>query len=177
VRGYQIERSFAVPTTSTDEYLVVNANRAQVLGLELEFSWRPRPGLTLRAVAGLTDATLEDFTDPFTHVNYSGNRAPFAPSGNAALQIEHHPARGFFCGAGLTWTGRTHYDEQETAVLSQPAYSLLDAHAGYAFAHGDIRLFGRNLTDEAYYSSITPGVFHGTPGAPATWGAEVNCRW
>jgi outer membrane receptor protein involved in Fe transport len=177
VQGYQIERSFAVPASSSDEYLVVNADRAQVLGLEVESAWRPRPDVTISAVAGLTHAQLEDFTDPFTGVNYSGNRAPYAPSGNAALRIDYRPARGFFGGAGLTWTGRTFYDEQETSFLSQDAYTLLNANAGYAFPRGSIRIFGRNLGDKAYYSSITPGVGHGTPGAPFTWGAEVSSRW
>ena len=177
VRGYQIERSFAVPNTGADEYLVVNAGRARSLGLELEATWRAARDVTLRAVAGLSEVTLTDFTDPFTGVNYSGDRAPYAPGGNAALRLDYAPARGCFAGAGLTWTGRTFYDEHETAALSQPAYALLDAHAGYAFARGDVRLFGRNLTDRPYYSSITPGVAHATPGAPATWGAELNCRW
>jgi iron complex outermembrane recepter protein len=177
VKGYQIERSFAVPTTSTDEYLVVNADRAEVLGLEVESSWHPMADVTVRAIAGLTDITLKDFTDPFTGVNYSGNRAPFAPTGNAALRVDYHPARGLFYGASLTWTGRTYYDEQETAELSQKSYALLDVNAGYSFSRGDIRLFGRNLTDKEYYSSITPGVFHGTPGAPFNWGGEVNIRW
>lgn len=177
VKGYQIERSFAVPTTSTDEYLVVNADRARVLGLEVESSWHPMADVTLRAIAGLTDVTLNDFTDPFTGVNYSGNRAPYAPTGNAALSADYHPARGLFYGASLTWTGKTFYDEQETAAFSQKSYSLVDAYAGYSFARGDIRLFGRNLTDKEYYSSITPGVSHGTPGTPFNWGGEVNFRW
>lgn len=177
VNGYQIERSFAVPNTGTDEYLVVNARRAQVLGLELESTWRPAADLAVRAVAGLTDVTLEDFTDPFTGTNHSGSRAPYAPSGNAALRIDYAPARGFFAGAGVTWTGRTFYDEHETALFSQPAYTLIDAHAGWAFARGDVRVFGRNLGDKAYYSAITPGVGHATPGAPATWGVAVSGRW
>jgi iron complex outermembrane receptor protein len=177
VTGYQIERSFAVPSTSTDEYLVANAKRAQVAGLELESSWHPAAGFAFRAVAGLTDATLTDFTDPFTGVSYSGKRAPYAPSGNAALRAEYRPAQGFFCGAGVTWTGKTFYDEQETAALSQPAYALLDASAGYAFTRGSIRLFGRNLAGKEYYSSITPGVYHGTPGPPLNWGGELTVRW
>ena len=156
---------------------MVNAHRAQVLGLELESSWLLGADVTLRAVAGLTEVTLKDFTDPFTGANYSGNRAPYAPSGNAALRIDYAPAQGFFCGAGLAWTGRTYYDEQETVILSQAAYALLEAHAGYAFARGDLRFFGRNLTGKEYYSSITPGVFHGTPGAPAIWGLEITCHW
>lgn len=177
VNGYQIERSFAVPTTSTDEYLVVNADRAEVLGLELESSWRPMADVTIHTVVGLTDVTLKNFTDPFTGVNYSGNRAPYVPTGNAALRVAYHPARGLFYGASLTWTGRTFYNEQETAALSQKSYALLDADAGYSFGRGSVRVFGRNLTDKEYYSSITPGVYHGTPGTPFNWGGEVNFRW
>lgn len=177
VKGYQIERSFAVPTTSTDEYLVVNADRARVLGLEVESSWRPMADVTMRAVAGLTGVTLEDFTDPFTGVNHSGNRAPYVPTGNAALSVDYHPSRGIFYGANVTWTGKTFYDEQESAALSQKPYTLIGAHVGYTFGRGGIRFFGRNLGDREYYSSITPGVFHGTPGAPFNWGSEVNYRW
>ena len=166
-----------MPTTSTDEYLVVNADRARVLGLEIESSWKPMADVTVRAIGGLTDITLQNFIDPYTRVSYSGDRAPYAPSGNAALRIDYHPARGLFYGAGLTWTGKTFYDERETATFSQKAYTLLDATAGYSFGRGDVRFFGRNLTNKDYYSAITPGVAHGTPGAPMTWGGEVNLRW
>jgi outer membrane receptor protein involved in Fe transport len=156
---------------------VVNAEQARILGLELESLWRVDANVTLRINAGVTDALLEDFTDPFTGANYSGNRAPYAPSGNASVQLDYAPAPGFFCGVGLSWTGRTYYDEQETSGLAQAGYTLLEARAGYAFAHGGLRVFGRNLTGQEYYSSITPGVYHGTPGAPATWGVEINGRW
>jgi iron complex outermembrane receptor protein len=177
VSGYQIERSFAVPGATADEYLVVNASRARVLGVELESVWRAGHDISVTLAASVSRATLEDFTDPFTGATYSGRQAPYAPAGNGALRVDYRPATGFFAGAGLTWTGTTYYDEKETASLAQRSYSLVDAEAGYAFARGDIRLFGRNLTDKAYYSAIIPGVKHGTPGAPATWGAALALRW
>jgi hypothetical protein len=40
-----------------------------------------------------------------------------------------------------------------------------------------VRVFGRNLGDEEYYSAITPGVGHATPGAPLTWGVELSAGW
>lgn len=177
VRGYQVERSFAVPATSTDEYLVVNAGRARSVGFELESVWRAGHDVTVTLAASVSRATLEDFTDPFTGAGYSGRRAPYAPAGNGSLRLDYRPAAGFFAGAGVTWTGTTYYDEQETTAFAQRSYALLEADAGYAFARGELHLFGRNLTDKAYYSAITPGVGHGTPGAPLTWGAELNLRW
>jgi iron complex outermembrane receptor protein len=177
VDGYQIERSFAVPATATDEYLVVNADRARVLGLELESTWRAGRDVTVTLAASVSRATLEDFTDPFTGAVYSGSQAPYAPAGNGSLRVDYRPATGFFAGAGVTWTGTTYYDEQETAALAQRSYALLEADAGYAFARGTLQLFGRNLAGEEYYSAITPGVGHATPGAPLTWGAELTLRW
>jgi iron complex outermembrane receptor protein len=177
VTGYQIERSFAVPGSFTDEYLVVNADEARVLGFELESAWRPAPDWTVTLAASISRAELEQFTDPFTGATYSGNRAPYAPEGNGSLRIDYRPATGFFAGAGVTWTGKTYYDEQESAFLAQRSYSLLEADAGYAFARGEVRLFGRNLGGEEYYSSITPGVGHATPGAPLTWGVELSVNW
>lgn len=177
VTGYQIERSFAVPGSFTDEYLVVNAKEARVLGGELEAAWSPARDWTVTLAASVSRAELRNFTDPFTGTQYSGNQAPYAPTGNGALRVDYHPEHGFFAGAGITWTGTTYYDERETAMFSQRAYSLLEADAGYGFARGAVRLFGRNLGDKEYYSAITPGVGHATPGAPLTWGGELSLRW
>ena len=177
VSGYQIERSFAVPATSTDEYLVVNADRARVLGFELESEWKAGHDITVTLAASLSRATLQDFTDPFTGSSYSGKQAPFAPAGNGSLRVDYRPATGWFAGAGVTWTGTTYYNEQETALFAQRSYALIEADAGYAFARGELHLFGRNLGNEKYYSSITPGVGHATPGAPLTWGGELTMLW
>lgn len=177
VTGYQIERSFAVPNSFTDEYLVVNADEARVLGFELESVWTPATDWTVTLAASVSRAELRDFTDPFTGDNHSGNQAPYAPTGNGALRVEYRPAQGFFVGAGVTWTGTTYYDEQESAMFAQRSYTLVEADAGYAFARGAVRVFGRNLGDEEYYSAITPGVGHATPGAPLTWGVELSLGW
>ncbi|MEN9401921.1 MAG: hypothetical protein RL091_624, partial [Verrucomicrobiota bacterium] len=79
VTGYQIERSFAVPNSFSDEYLVVNAGEARVLGFELESVWQATRDVTVTVAASISHATLQDFTDPFTGSNYSGRRAPYAP--------------------------------------------------------------------------------------------------
>ncbi len=50
-------------------------------------------------------------------------------------------------------------------MFAQRSYALVEAQAGYTFARGSASLYGRNLGDREYYSSITTGVGHGTPGA------------
>jgi iron complex outermembrane receptor protein len=177
VSGYQIERSFAVPDSFTDEYLVVNAGHARLLGVELESVWRITRDLDATLALSLTQATLTDFTDPFTGESHDGTQVPFAPDGNGSLRVDYRPDVGFFAGAGITWTGTTYYDEQESDMFAQRSYTLVEAYTGFAFRRGELRVFGRNLGDEEYYSSITPGVGHATPGAPLTWGVELALRW
>lgn len=174
IDDYQIERSFATAPNGADDYLVVNADSAESIGGELELSWRPVDGLDLSAAYGLTDTTLRNFTDPYGGTVFDGNRVPFVPSYDLHLRAHYQHASGFYVGATVTSLGKTYYTEAEDPTFAQDTYTLLDARIGYATDKYRIGLSGRNLTDEGYYSAITPGTGHGTPGAPRTWQAELT---
>ena len=176
ITGYQIERSFATGS-SGNEYIDVNAPRARSFGSELELRWNPAAGLTLAADLGYTNVTLRTFTDPYTGTSYAGKRAPAVPVYNASFRADYRATDGFFSGLELTSVGRTYYTEGEDLAFGQRAYVLLSAQAGYAHGRYRITFYGRNLTDERYYSAITPGVNHGTPGAPLTYGAELAVKF
>lgn len=176
IDGYQIERSFATSSVA-DDYLVVNAPRARSFGGELELTWRPVNGLTLAVDLGRTDVTLRKFSDPYTSVNYAGNRAPSVPEFDASLRAEFASPGGFFGGVELTANGRTFYTEAEDPFFGQKSYALLGAHLGFAHGKYRVTVYGRNLTDKEYYSAITPGTFHGTPGAPRTVGVEFGAKF
>lgn len=174
IDDYQIERSFATAPNGADDYLVVNADSAESIGGELELSWRPFRGLDLSAAYGLTNTTLSNFTDPYGGTVFDGNRVPFVPSYDLHLRAHYQHESGFYAGAALTTQGKTYYTEAEDPTFAQDTYTLLDARLGYATDRYRIGISGRNLTDEGYYSAITPGTFHGTPGAPRTWMAELT---
>lgn len=176
ITGYQIERSFATNAIA-DDYLVVNAPRARSLGGELELAWRPIDGLTLAADFGATDVTLREFRDPYTGARYDGRRAPSVPTHDASLRIDYRHSSGWFGGAELDVVGRTYFTEGEELAFGQRSYELLNARLGYATKQLSVTLFGANLTDETYYSAITPGTGHATPGAPRTYGVEVGVKW
>lgn len=177
ITGYQIERSFATGAPTGDDYLVVNAPRARSYGGELELAWRPLTGLTLAADVGVTRVTLREFRDPYTGTSYSGNRAPYVPNYDASVRAEYQSALGWFIAAELTRNGTTYYTEAEDLMFGQKAYTLLGARLGYAADRWRVTAFGENLDDRGYYSAITPGTFHGTPGAPRTYGVEVALKW
>ncbi len=174
IDDYQIERSFATAPNGADDYLVVNADSAESIGGELELTWRPAKGLDLSAAYGLTDTTLSNFTDPYAGTVFNGNRVPYVPSYDLHLQAHYQHDSGFFARAALTTLGKTYYTEAEDPTFAQASYTVLDARIGYTTDTYRISLSGRNLTDERYYSAITPGTGHGTPGAPRTWQAEVT---
>lgn len=176
VSGYQIERSFATGGMA-DDYLVVNAPRARSFGGELEFAWRPLPGLTLAADLGATDVTLREFRDPYSGERYDGRRAPAVPMHDMSLRASYEHRGGFFAGAEFNTVGRTYYTEGEELSFGQRSYGLFSAQLGYASGRYRVSVYGANLGDEAYYSSITPGTGHGTPGAPRTYGVEVSVTW
>lgn len=176
IDGYQIERSFATSSVA-DDYLVLNAPRARSLGGELELTWRPVTGLTLAADLGRTDVTLRKFIDPYTGNDYSGNRAPAVPEYDVSLRADYESPSGFFGGVELTANGRTYYTEAEDLMFGQKSYALLGAHLGYAHHGYRVTLYGQNLCGKEYYSAITPGTFHGTPGAPRTVGVELSAKF
>lgn len=176
VRGYQIERSFQTGAQA-DDYLVVNAGRARSVGGEAEVAWKITKGLTAEASLGLTDVTLRDFHDPYTGVNYSGKRAPYAPTYDAHVALTYRHLSGWFAGAAVTAVGRTYYTESETPMFSQGAYMLIGGRVGYQKDRYKLALYGENLGNREYFSSITPGTNHGTPGAPRTYGVEAGLRF
>jgi iron complex outermembrane receptor protein len=172
IRNFQIERSF-----NASDYLVVNAPRARSLGGEVEASWHATRALTLTATFGFTDVRLREFTDPFTKVSYADKRAPYTPDYDWHLGATYRLPSGWFAGAEFTGIGRTHFDESNAAAFTTGSHETVNARAGYSAAKWRVSLYGENLTDENYYSAIIPGVGHGTPGSPKTFGIEAAWKW
>jgi outer membrane receptor protein involved in Fe transport len=176
ITGYQIERSFAT-NAAADDYLVVNAPKARSLGAELEWAWRPQENLAVLVDLGVTNVTLREFRDPYTGENFAGRRAPYVPDTDGSLRVEWGGVLGWKLGAAVARTGRIFYTEGEESSFAQDAVTLLGAEAGYSWSRWSVRVSGRNLTDERYYSAMSPGAGHGTPGAPRTWSLEVTASY
>ena len=120
--------------------------------------------------------TLREFTDPFSGTVYSGKRAPYVPAFNSNLSATYRLA-GWFATAEWITTGRTYYEESNSDAVAQPRHSLLNARLGYDTTRWRVTVFGETLEDEAYYAVMIPGVGHGVPGAPKTYGLEALLKW
>lgn len=176
IHGYQIERSFATGSQS-DDYLVVNAPEARSVGVEAGIQWAPHPLVRLSFGGSLNDTTLRDFTDPYTGISYKGSRAPYVPSSDLSLALALGGRTGLQASARASYTGRVYYTEAEEPLFSQAGHSLLSARLAYAWTRFTLAVHGENLGDRRYWRSIAPGTYHGTPGAPLSWGVEGELRF
>ena len=178
IEDYQFEKS-----AGGTDYVIVNADKAQARGLELELTTFLGRNFMASANYGYNDAQFEDHLGyqvdanaiTRTPTDFSGNTLPYAPRHTLSLATQYFEADGTF--ARLEWRsiGETFFDEAN--ALREPAYSLLNASAGRTFGEFQVQLFARNLLDREYHSLIMPlgGPLVGAaPGTPRIIGIQVG---
>ena len=130
-------------------------------------------------------------------IDASGNKLNNAPDVKGTLSASY----GFDLAGGgrlsllgaLTHQGRVYFLPANTELMSQKAYTLLDARIGYVNADRNLEVsaFGKNLTDEDYFHNAVqftstsdarrdPFSIGNTLGYPAPgrqWGIELTYRF
>jgi len=157
---------------------LVNANDAQVWGVEGEFRVRPFSWLELFTTAGFLESKYLDFTDTVNTVvnqptpelvkdtvDYSGNRLINSPalslSGSAVVDIPLGGLGWLTPRFDFSYKTRTFFDPNEgrgqfglfpKGTLAQDALLLVNARIAYRTPDQRIEIAGfvRNLTDEQY---------------------------
>lgn len=198
--------------------VVQNAARARIRGLEAELLALPAPGLSLGLNLGFLDAKFSDWQDigfnldpassaeePFVTIDKSNFRLRRAPkfSLDANINYEHElgNAHSLIFDAGLRYKS-SYYIIANTITVANPnngfvrGFALADASVTYDADQWRVSLFGKNLTNENYFSHVldvgtnfgaTPGnptpiplpalFTYGTIAAPRTWGMEVQFKF
>jgi iron complex outermembrane receptor protein len=130
-------------------------------------------------------------------INASGNTLNNAPEVKGTLSASYgidlaNGGRVTLFGQ-VAHQGRVFFLPANTSVMSQDAYTLVDARIGYATANGALELsvFGKNLGDEDYFHNIvqftstsdgrndpfTIGNALGYPAPGRQWGVELLYRF
>lgn len=111
--------------------------------------------------------------------NATGNELISAPpaTANVNLQYSLPTAAGDFKGAMVfAYSTGFYFDSQNR--LAQPAHTDVNVTLSWMdpSKHWGVRLWGKNLTDQRYYSTIVPQAFGdtATPAAPLTFGFSVS---
>ncbi|MBN9668906.1 TonB-dependent receptor [Roseibium aggregatum] len=164
---------------------ISNAAEAYIYGAEAELRARIGAGWSLRAAAGLQQATASDLkttvydsaTATLVAADYSGNDLPLAPNVSYSLGLAYEGQNGWSGKVSLNGTGSYYFDPANS--LEQSAFATVDAEISYAFNRNKVTLWARNLFDTPYYSKANSSVL-GTvveDGQPITVGLNYRITW
>lgn len=189
--------SLVAPAVST----VANAGNAHITGFELTATSKPAEGLTLTAGLTLLSSRYDEFSAysvPGGLTSYlagnpkykasaqtldaSGNRLVNAPpvSLNVTANKDFDLADGavFYLRGEYQYVGQTYFDPSNLPINSRPAYSLVNASAGFTppNSHWTFAVWGKNLGDKL----VPSGYGAGSPppayfvSDPRTFGVRIN---
>jgi outer membrane receptor protein involved in Fe transport len=180
VKNYQFEK----PSGSFD-YFVDNADEVEIYGLEVELFIRPLESSTFNFTLGINeseikkhsatsfDATAQSVLGPH---NFAGKKVPFVPESTLGINYRQQINELLHTNLGLKNIGKTSYLDQTATETVNDSYTLLNANIGYQNNGWAVNLFGTNLTDEEYYTSLVTSLT-GTPGvvgSPRVIGLSVS---
>ncbi|WOX06501.1 TonB-dependent receptor [Microbulbifer pacificus] len=146
---------------SFDDYLT-NAAGGRTTGVEAELNFQASDALRLFASVGWLNAEFEDFVSS-AHVDarddYTGEVTPISLDGR---DLAHAPNYQFFTGAEFALTqnlvarleleGKDDFYFSNSHNEKSTAFELVNARLTYRGDNWDVSLWGRNLTNEIYYT-------------------------
>ena len=188
-RDMQLDSNVQTPLASGQETIVNNAAKARIQGVEIDAVATPTPWWTLTGSFGWLDAEYKEFLADLLGTGVTDN---------SGLKLRRAPKFSFSVGSLMeqeigsgTGSLRVNYgwkDDYETALVNNPfshidSYGILDASVSYDWKGYSVSVFGRNLTDENYYTHAFPVPLNevlwnfGVPREPRVWGVELTASW
>ncbi|HWA20991.1 MAG TPA: TonB-dependent receptor [Caulobacterales bacterium] len=199
----QVNAGLVVPESVVTIQIAANAAQARLTGYEFDVTAKPLDGLTFTASATmLPEAKYLEFKtgqagnivkqlliqakDPRENAlantyDASGNRLPNTPKVSAVFSAQKDfdlaNGDGLYIKGTTQYTSATYFDPSNHPLSRRAPFSIYNMQIGYTLAggHWDMALWGNNITDKQYFSSLRMDTFAiGTPGAPRTYGLRLN---
>jgi iron complex outermembrane receptor protein len=143
--------------------IIGNIDRVRMRGLDFDARWRATRALEFDMGLGLTDSIIKSNASlPDTVGKHTPKNTPL----KATLGAQYEWALGggtLMARADVEHRSKRYWEADNVAI--QPALDLLNMRISYAGA-GDrwsVALWGKNLSDEAYYSDVNSPRFSGLP--------------
>lgn len=157
---------------STGIWIASNAAKAHSQGVEIEIKAKPLQGLDITAALGWTDVEFDDYKISDTS-DYTGNTPIQTPEYTFNLSAQYRFNTGFFVRMEMEGYGKTYYNEENT--LERSPFQLYHAKIGYETSNWEVYLYGNNLSDKKYFSTINNE--RHTVGSPRTLGVVASVRF
>lgn len=178
---------------------LANAERVQVLGVEVDGSYYATSHFSLTASAAFTEGKYVKFTNapvpleetggPTAFKDISGQTLPgiskWAGSLGAELQSENKKLLNRFTGklflaTDIFYRSSFSSSPSPSRYLNIEGYVLLNARAGFRALEGlSLYVWGRNILDKDYFEQLLPaagnaGHYAGVLGDPVTYGITLR---
>jgi iron complex outermembrane recepter protein len=135
-------------------YVTDNARDAHSQGVELEGTYRPLDSLKLSAALGFVEAEYDDYDTGVG--NFNGQAIELTPAHTIRAGAAYMHPGGFYGRIDAYNQGKQYfYDNENMAFPEQDMYTLVEARIGYRVDNWDFRIYGRNLTDEDYFTGFS----------------------
>ncbi len=167
---------------------LVSIPKSHVEGAEVQLIARPIEGLTLDTSATYSETEIDQFIG-FNALAQFGNQAgtpfPFSPKWQSIANIDYafplSPSMKGFVGGSLTYNSKTYAGVGALDLMRIDSFTLLDLRAGLELSNGHYRvwLWGKNVTDEYYWSNVfaNGNAIARFVGQPATYGISLSGRF
>lgn len=127
---------------------LINAGEQRYKGLEAAVQFNLPRNVSGRVTYSFHDARFQDFVQSFDGVptQLAGNRLEMSARNLASFGVLYAPAEGFLANAEVKYVGSRYLNKRNTALAD--GFATLTLGGGYRFDRWEIRLDGRNLTDQ-----------------------------
>jgi iron complex outermembrane receptor protein len=184
------------------QFLVNNAEKVRVQGLEADMTARLTDGLTLDVSATYAEATYEQYTQGSCYsgrapddavtggCDLSGETLPFAPELTATVGLtwEHDVGPGsVFSRLDGSWVGEQNVtSELDPNHGQQDGYAIANLRLGWRQGTWEVSTWVRNLTDETYitqtaqsnlFASLADGTYQNYLGAERSYGITLQAKY
>ncbi|MEO0438901.1 MAG: TonB-dependent receptor [Pseudomonadota bacterium] len=136
-----------------------NAAESDIKGLELDLTWLPSQGLSVRLAYAYLDSQYNEFFGPAGQ-DFSGNPLPVSPEHTVIATLEYATpvAGGWLLDLGTDWTWTDEFNfEPDTndPFTAQDAYAIGSVRASLLSPSEQwlLSLFINNVTDEDYFAN------------------------
>ena len=170
---------------SAGQSVLSNATSAKISGVELDASAQITPGWSASMNLGTLDARYTDFSAANSAI-FSGKSLKQAPKLQYGLSTSYRTAMAggtLVAGAQLKFVGDHYQTLAASELIKTEAYTVVDARLGWEAANNkwSVALWGRNLTDQRYYTGAfdlsSLGIAVGFINVPRSYGLDFRYRF
>ena len=178
---------------------LINVDKSRLFGAEMDARIEPIPGLTFNGSVTYLDSKITqevNFNVLGVLSDFSGAALPYTPKWSYSLGVDARgPVGGGEVFFGATYHGQSSQDSNigsadivipagpfNGSLVTNPflieSYATLDMRAGFETDVWKFSLWGKNVTDQYYYSAVTSGsdTFSRFAGKPATYGVTASVK-